>query len=115
MENQLENQKSTTNEVEKKKRQPRKKGCTQCKKKKEIVSLEMLQDLRPIMWPTNDEIKLAYHELTNMKGVQENKKPFITFVYETIFQEKFDWSCNSCAHTQARKFEAYCNKNKIKL
>ena len=110
MENQIE--KTETNEVEKKKRQPRKKGCTQCKKKV-IKELEPL--VEEIYIPTSDEIKLAFYELTSMKGVIEDKKPFISKVYETLFQEKFDWSCVSCAHIQVRKLEAYCNKNKIKL
>lgn len=91
-------------------------GCSKCKKKKEITKLDIIPvNVEELLMPSEEEIKLAYYELTNMKGVQEDKKGFISFVYKSIFKEDFDWSCTGCAHTQVRKFEAYCNKNQIKL
>jgi hypothetical protein len=102
-------------EIQEKKR-GRPKGCSSCKKKKVVTELEPLDNtVELIMKPSNEDIKLAYHELTNMKGVQEDKKPFINYVYSSIFNEPFDWSCIGCANTQARKLEAYCKKNEIKL
>lgn len=103
-------------ETQETKKRGRPKGCHQCKKKKEITKLDIEPiDVQVIMMPTNDDIKLAYYEVTNQKGVQEDKKNFISYVYESVMKEPFDWSCNSCGNTQVRKLEAYIKKNNIKL
>ena len=85
------------------------KKCHSCKKKKtEIKELEPIIQTEVI--PNIDEIKLAYYELTNMKGVNEEKKPFISDVYRFIFNEELDYACNVCVSTQARKFHNYLTK-----
>jgi hypothetical protein len=84
-------------------------GCSKCKKPKEIkVSPNDVQKIElDIYVPTIEEIVLAYHELTSYKGVQEDKKEFISKVYNVIFKEELIYDCNSCVSTQARKFKHY--------
>lgn len=94
----------------------KKKPCKTCKKPKEI-DLEPLQMevILPTVYPIN-EIKLAYAELTSYGGVKEDKKDFIQDVYQSIFNEPFDFSCSSCVSKQARKFHRYItNELKIKV
>jgi hypothetical protein len=82
-------------------------SCSSCKKKKEIVMTNP-EPLEPIEFgPDVNDIKLAYAELTSFKGVQEDKKEFISKIYQSIFQEELDYSCGSCVSTQVRKFEHY--------
>lgn len=90
-------------------------GCSKCKKKKVIKKLDNLivDDINIV--PTDEQIKLAYFELTNQKGVQEDKKPLINYIYRFLFKEEFDWGCNSCGNQQARKLQAYCINKKIKI
>lgn len=88
----------------------KKKKCHTCKKKT-ITKLEPVEDL---YIPSIDDIKLAYVELTNMKGVNEQMKPFISRVYQFIFNEQLNFDCRSCTSTQARKFNNYVN-NELKL
>lgn len=88
----------------------KKRGCTDCKKKKEIV-----QPLPPVIYediwiPTKEEIILAFEELTSYGGVREDKKIFINKVYNYIFNEGFDWACRDCVNKQARKFNNYVSK-----
>ena len=91
----------------------KKKKCTTCKKKV-VKELEPL--IEEIYIPTIEEIKLAFYELTNMKGVIEDKKPFISKVYQTLFNEVLDFGCSSCVSVQARKLEAYITRTlNIKL
>lgn len=84
-------------------------GCTKCKKPKEIkVSPKDVQKVElDIYVPTVDEIVLAYQELTSYGGVKEEKKEFISKVYDVIFKEQLVYDCNSCVSTQARKFKHY--------
>jgi len=84
-------------------------GCTKCKKPKEIkVSPNDIQKVElDIYVPTVDEIVLAYQELTSYGGVKEDKKEFISKVYDVIFKEQLVYDCNSCVSTQARKFKHY--------
>lgn len=84
-------------------------SCTTCKKKKPVTKLE------PVIeeWaPTNDEIKLAYTELTSYGGVKEDKKDFINKVYNFLFGEDFNFNCSRCDKRQARKFTNYLNSMK---
>ncbi len=91
----------------------KKKKCTTCKKK---VIKELDPIIEEIYIPTVDEVKLAYYELTDMSGVKEEKKPFISQVYKSIFNEELDFGCGSCASIQARKLQAYItNTLNIKL
>lgn len=85
----------------------RKKGCSECKKKKkEITKLE--PPVEEDMWiPTEQEIKLAYAELTSLLGVKEDKKEFIQKVYQFLFNESFDWNCRDCVNRQARRFKIH--------
>lgn len=85
----------------------KKKGCTECKKKKEVIT-----KLEPVIeeevWiPTDADIKLAFAELTSLLGVKDDKKPFINKVYRYLFNEDFDWNCRSCVNNQARRFRIY--------
>ena len=90
----------------------KKKGCTSCKKKKEIN--EPLPPLEVLFIPTNEDIKLAYAELTSFGGVKADKKIFINEVYKFLFNEEFDFNCRNCVNAQARKFTNYL-KYELKL
>lgn len=85
----------------------KKKKCTTCKKK---VVKELDPLIEEIYIPTAEDTKLAFYELTNMKGVIEDKKPFIAKVYQSIFNEELDFNCNSCVSVQAKKLEAYITR-----
>lgn len=92
-------------------------ACSKCgKKPKEVKKLdELIVDVDVPVYSEID-IQFAYHELTNMKGVNPEYKDFISNVYEYIFKEKFDWECGSCVSTQVRKFHNYMiNELKIKV
>lgn len=84
-------------------------NCSKCKKPKEIkVSPNDIQKIElDIYVPSIDEIVLAYQELTSYKGVQDDKKEFISKVYDVIFKEQLVYDCNSCVSNQARKFKNY--------
>jgi len=84
----------------------RKKGCTSCKQKKHEVKLEPVKE-EEVWIPTQEEIKLAYAELTSYGGVKEDKKEFINKIYKYIFNEEFDWKCRDCVSNQARRFRIY--------
>lgn len=88
----------------------KKRGCSSCKKPKEIkvekppLPFELEEE---IFIPTQEDIKLAYAELTSLLGVKEDKKEFIEKVYQFLFNESFDWNCRSCVNNQARRFRIY--------
>ena len=88
----------------------KKRGCTSCKKPKEVVveNPPLPFELEEEMFiPTQEDIKLAYAELTSILGVKEDKKEFISKVYKFLFDEDFDWGCRSCVNKQARRFRIY--------
>lgn len=92
-------------------------SCTSCKKPKKLKVLEPLKveeimGLPPVY--SLDEIKLAYYELTSMGGVKEDKKEMIQNVYQSLFNEPFDFNCSSCVSRQSRKFHNYL-KEQLKL
>lgn len=81
-------------------------GCTSCKKKPPITELPPI--VEEVVWvPTLQEIKLAYDELSNMKGVRDDKKEMIGKVYEFLFNERMDFNCGNCISTQGMKFHNY--------
>ena len=85
----------------------KKKGCTSCKKKKEeVTKLEPLIE-EELFIPTQEDIKLAYAELTSLLGVKDDKKEFINKVYQFLFNQEFDWNCRSCVNKQARRFRIH--------
>jgi hypothetical protein len=85
----------------------KKKGCTSCKKKKEeVTKLEPLIE-EELFIPTQEDIKLAYAELTSLLGVKDDKKDFINKVYQFLFNQEFDWNCRSCVNKQARRFRIH--------
>lgn len=88
------------------------KGCKECKKKPAITSLPKIEE--EVFIPNADDIKLAYAELTSLGGVKEDKKEFISQVFEYLFDEPFDFGCRSCAKPQARRFHNHM-KNVLKL
>lgn len=80
----------------------KKRGCSSCKKKKEISA--PLPPLEVMFIPSVDDIKRAYSYLANVK---EEEKKFINDVYMALFGEEFDFTCNRCGNKQARKFHNY--------
>lgn len=95
----------------------KKKRCTSCKKKKEVIVdvKELVVELSEELPPSLQEIKLAYSELTSYGGVKEEQKPFISSIYKKIFNEELEYNCNVCVSTQARKFTNYIKKMNIRI
>lgn len=93
-----------------------KRGCKTCKKPKEVVveKLPLPFELEPEIYiPTIEDIKNAYIMLGSPK---EEEKPFIKKVYESLFDDEFDFTCNSCVHTQTRILKNYITGTlKLKL
>jgi len=89
----------------------KKRGCTSCKKKPKEVVVENpplpFEIEKEVFIPTQEDIKVAYAELTSLLGVKEDKKEFINKVYQFLFNEDFDFGCRSCANNQARRFRIY--------
>jgi hypothetical protein len=84
------------------------KGCASCKKKKPITELPpVMEDHIPYI-PTVEDMKLAYVELGNQS---RDKREFVNQVYKFIFDEDFNFDCQSCVNVQARKFKNYLNDN----
>lgn len=89
----------------------KKKPCQTCKKKKVVTKLEPV--IEETITFTDEQVKLAYQLLG---GIKDDERPFVNEVYKSIFNEAFDWGCNACVNTQARKLKAYIEDNlKIKL
>lgn len=91
-----------------------KRGCKSCKKPKEVVveKLPLPFELEPEIYiPTIEDIKKAYIMLGSPK---EEEKPFIKKVYESLFEDEFDFNCKSCVHTQTRALQNYI-KDVLKL
>jgi hypothetical protein len=83
----------------------KKKGCTTCKKKKEVITtLPEVEEFEVFYIPTNEEIHLAYVELGNRV---EDKSEFINKVYKALFDEDFNFGCKSCVNAQARRLRNY--------
>lgn len=84
-------------------------SCSKCKKKKPIEKLEPIIDEKELIGfvPTNEEIKLAFAELSSYGNITDDKKEFINKIYSYLFLEDFDFSCGSCASQQARKFKNF--------
>jgi hypothetical protein len=87
----------------------KKRGCKSCKKPKEVVEkLPLPFEIEEELFiPTQEDIKVAYAELTSLLGVKEDKKEFIQKVYTFLFNEPFDWGCRSCVNNQARRFRLH--------
>ena len=75
-------------------------------KKEEVTKLEPLIE-EELFIPTQEDIKLAYAELTSLLGVKDDKKDFINKVYQFLFNQEFDWNCRSCVNKQARRFRIH--------
>jgi hypothetical protein len=88
----------------------KKKGCTDCKKKKPIIELPPIiedEDYIPFI-PTMDDIRLAYVELGNRGN---DKREFINKVYRFLFNDDFNFNCGSCVNKQSRRLKNYINDN----
>ncbi|CAB5212618.1 hypothetical protein UFOVP187_36 [uncultured Caudovirales phage] len=85
--------------------------CESCKKKKPITELPPLVE-ENVWVPTSQDIRLAFVELSNMKGVSLDKREFINKVYSFIFNEEFNFDCGGCVANQGRKFQHYINQLK---
>lgn len=87
----------------------KKKGCTSCKKKKEVTELPEI-DLTPlplIIYDEEDIVK-AYHETVRRDGIKEESKVFINDVYKQLFNEDFRFdNCISCKNNQYHKLRNY--------
>lgn len=81
----------------------KKKRCTECKKKKQPVT-KLPDPIEEAYIPTREEVMLAYVELGN-RG--RDKHQFINKIYSSIFNEDFDFGCESCVNRQVRKFKNY--------
>jgi hypothetical protein len=92
----------------------KKKPCSSCKKKAKEVKQVVLPAPEPenVWVPTPKEIRLAFDELSNMKGVSLDKRDFINKVYSFIFNEEFNFDCGGCVANQGRKFQHYINQLK---
>jgi len=88
------------------------KRCSSCKKKPVVNKLPEVEQISLL---TNEEIELAYANLTTMGPVREEDKPNIQFVYQTLFNEPFDFNCTSCVSVQARKWTNYMKEHKLKM
>lgn len=86
----------------------KRKGCTSCKKKALITELPPVIEIEPIYQPTVEEIKLAYIELGN-KNIEPHKEQ-INKVYQSLFNEDFDFGCKTCVNAQARKLREYIKR-----
>ena len=87
----------------------KKKGCTSCKKKKEVVELPVV-DLtpQPLLVYDDEDIVKAYNEMTRRDGIKEESKVFISGVYKQLFNEEFRFdNCMSCKNTQYHKLRNY--------
>lgn len=82
-------------------------GCSSCKKKPPITELPPIVEEENVWVPTKQEIVLAYDELSNMKGVQQDKKEMIAKIYQFLFNEELDFDCRSCLSNQGMKFHNY--------
>lgn len=102
-------------EEQKGKPMEKKKPCKTCKKKQEEIVITNPEPLPTMDYiPDANDIQLAFAELTSFKGIQEDKKEFISKVYKAIFNEDLVFDCGSCVSTQARKFSNYIT-NVLKL
>lgn len=88
------------------------KKCSSCKKKPIVNKLPEVQEQSLL---TNEEIELAYANLTSYAGVREQDKDNIQFVYTTLFGESLDFNCTSCVSTQVRKFTNYMKEHKLRM
>ena len=80
----------------------KKKGCTSCKKKKEVLEKLPLPEAIDVFddVPTQEEIKVAYAHLSRMGGPLDEHKELIDKVFIFLFGSKFDYSCRSCGNRQ---------------
>lgn len=87
----------------------KKKGCTSCKKKKEVVELPPVElTTEPIYVYDEEDIVKAYHEMVRREGIKEESKVFISGVYKQLFNEEFIFDrCMSCKNTQYHKLRNY--------
>jgi hypothetical protein len=77
-------------------------GCKSCKKKKEVLEKLPLPDPIDVFddVPTQDEIRLAYANLSRMNGPLAEHRELIDKVFIFLFGSKFDYDCRSCGNKQ---------------
>ena len=90
------------------------KGCKSCKKNKEVfVEKPVLIEEEIKIEPQPDQILQAYIMLGSPK---EEEKPFINWVYKSLFNEDFEFGCRDCVHKQGVILKNYIiHTLKIKL
>jgi len=84
-------------------------SCTSCKKTKVVKKLEPVK-LDETWTPTQEEINIAYAELTSLSGVKESKKELINKVYQFLFGEPFNFDNTVIGFNQARRFSIFLGK-----
>lgn len=88
----------------------KKKKCVECKKKKEVTKLPPIiedEDYIPYI-PSQADMLLAFSEINNRQD--KSKREFVNKVYNFLFNEDFDFHCESCVNVQTRKFRNYLNQ-----
>lgn len=88
----------------------KKRGCTSCKKKKDVVTELPPIDLtpEPIYVYDEEDIVKAYHEMVRRDGIKQESKVFINGVYQQLFNEEFKFdNCMSCKNNQYHKLRNY--------
>lgn len=89
-------------------------GCKSCKKKKDQVTEVTLPiPFEPEYIPSLSDLKLAYLEMNNMRGIDNHAKPLINKVFLSLYNEPFDFDCRSCISKQVIKFYHYLKDKKI--
>lgn len=86
--------------------------CKKCKKKKPVTQLEPL--VEEVIFPTIDEIKYAYIEMSSAGGLKPELYDRVNTTYKAIFNEDLLRNCGSCGQRQFRKFTHYI-KNVLKI
>ncbi len=87
----------------------KKRGCTSCKKKKDVVELPEVSFVEePLIVFDNEDIVKAYYEIINKDGIKEESKVFINGVYKQLFNEEYIFdNCISCKNNQYHKLRNY--------
>ncbi len=87
----------------------KKRGCSSCKKKKEVTELPMIDFTpEPLIVFDEEDIVKAYNEVIRKDGIKEESKKYIGDVYRQLFNEEFVFdNCISCKNNQYHKLRNY--------
>jgi hypothetical protein len=82
----------------------KKKPCNSCKNREVNAKELTIIPTEELYIPTVEEITKAYVMLGNPK---DEEKPFIKKVYRALFNDEFDFTCNTCVHKQTSILKYY--------